>query len=314
MNFLQQYIQEQLGWTIKDIKSNYQELQQEYRTGKRVGYKDAKQIKAYVFTRFPATYAVCLELIERHIKNLPIKSILDWGCGIGTASLALSKYFSDLECFLIEQDKQAKNYALQFINHFYPRHIIHQDTSPKSIDLSICSYSLGEVKNWEEHLDNIWKNTNYLLIIEPGTTTHFQKLLKMRDYILSQQNAYLLGPCCHSKICPLKENDWCHFSINVPRSKEHRALKNARRGFEHEAYCYMFFSKIPKNQHNFGRLVAPPRAHGGHIDLKICTRNGNILKTTISKSSGNYKQIKKLSWGDALKNELPQQILPKQPL
>lgn len=305
MNFLQQYVQHQLGWNIKDIKSSYQELQHEYRARTRIGYKDIQQIQAYVFTRFPATYQVCLTLIEQYIKDLKINSILDWGCGIGTASLALSKYFTHLEYFLVERDKQAKDYAAQFIQHFYPGTLIHQEISSEKIDLSICSYSLGEAENWKNNLDTIWERTNHLLIIEPGTPQHFQKLLQMREYLLSKGNAYLLAPCYHSKNCPLQEKDWCHFSVNVSRSKELRQLKKAERGFEHEAYSYMFFSKDPNKDKNFGRLVAAPRIHGGHIDLKICTHNGDILESTIGKSHQEYKRLKKLCWGDAIKRELP---------
>lgn len=305
MNFLQQYVHEQLGWNIKNLKLSYQELQHEYRTRTRAGYKDIQQIQSYVFTRFPATYQVCLKLIERHLKNLNVNSILDWGCGIGTASLALGQYFENMECFLIEQDKQAKEYAAQFIKHFCPSYIIHQDVLPEKIDLAVFSYSLGEVVDWKNHLDNIWGRANYLIIIEPGTMAHFQKLLQIRDYLLLKKEAYLVGPCYHKQHCPLKENDWCHFSVNVPRSKEHKILKNAQRGFEHEAYSYLFFSKTPKIHDEFGRLIASPRIHGGHINLKICTKNGHIIEPTIGKSHQDYKQLKKSIWGDSIKNELP---------
>jgi len=304
MNFLQQYVHEYLGWNIKDLKISSQELQHGYRTRTRTGYKDKQQIQAYVFTRFPDTYQVCLQLIGEHIKELEINSVLDWGCGIGTASLALSKYFENIEYFLIEQDKQAKDYAAQFIKHFYPKNVIQQDILPEKVDLGVFSYSLGESDNWKKHLDDVWSRTNHLLIVEPGTTAHFQKLLKIRDYLLLKKDAYLVGPCYHSQSCPLKEKDWCHFSVNVPRSKEHKILKNAQRGFEFEAYGYLFFSKTSKMHDEFGRLIASPRIHGGHINLKICTRKGEIIEPTISKSHQDYKQLKKSVWGDGIKNEL----------
>ncbi len=304
MDFLQQYVLQHLGWLPKNIKDAYLELQQEYRARERTGYKNLEQIQAYVFTRFPATYRVCLKLIEQHLKDFEIHSVLDWGCGIGTASLALSEYFQNLECFLIEQDQQAKSYAMQFIKHFYPNNIVNQDIPSKNVDLCIFSYSLGEVSNWQTILDDVWQKANYLLIIEPGTSAHYKQLLTVREYMLTK-GAYLLGPCCHTNGCPLKSNDWCHFSVNVPRSKEHRMLKNGERGFEQEAYSYMLFSKIPKNNNDFGRLVAKPRLHGGHIDLKICTKDGKITTPTVSRSSKHYKSLKKCVWGDVIKHELP---------
>lgn len=298
MNFLQGYVQNELGWHSSNVKKAYQELQHGYRTGQRVGYANTEQIQAYVFTRFPATYQVCLKLIIQHFKNLNIQSVLDWGCGIGTASLALSEHFKNLECYLVEQDPKAKAYAIQFLKHFYPTNRIHESALSNNVDLSVFSYSLNEVRDWQTTLDTVWEKTTYLLIIEPGTTLHFKQLLTVRDYMLAK-GAHLWGPCCHTKTCPLHLSDWCHFAVNVPRSKEHRMLKNGERSFEQEAYSYMLFSKEPKVA-DFGRLVASPRIHGGHIDFKICTQNGEIITPTVGKSSSNYKTLKKAEWGDGL--------------
>jgi ribosomal protein RSM22 (predicted rRNA methylase) len=310
MNFLQEYVQHKLGWQSSDIKKAYQALQRGYRAGECVGYANIEQIQAYVFTRFPATYQVCLKLIGKYFNDLQIHSVLDWGCGIGTASLALSEYFENLEYYLVEQDKQAKSYAIQFLTHFFPNNIVHHEEISKNIDLSVFSYSLGEVQNWQKTLDSIWDKTKYLLIIEPGTTVHFKRLMIIRDYMLAKE-AKLWGPCCHTKLCPLQDNDWCHFAVNVPRSKEHRMLKGGERGFEQEAYSYLLFAKEPRNI-DFGRVVAAPRLHGGHIDLKICTKDGAISTLTVGRSSGNYKTLKKCVWGDSLTHELLYKHLPKQ--
>ena len=176
----------------------------------------------------------------------------------------------------------------------------HDDFS--AVDLSIFSYSLGEVSDWQTVIDKSWNRTKYLLIIEPGTPAHFKKLIKVRDYLLAKK-AYLWAPCCHAKLCPLKNDDWCHFSARIDRSKEHKNLKNASRGFENEAYSYMLFSKDPKST-DFGRVVSSPRIHGGHVDLKICTNQGEILYSTAGKSAKDYKTLKKTEWGDSIKHEL----------
>ena len=164
MQFLQKYVQEHLEWQPKQVKLAYLEMQKGYRFGQQIGYKNIAQIQAYVFARFPATYSVCLKLIEQHFAQLPIRSILDWGCGIGTASLASGKIFKTLEYFLVEQDVQAKNYAIQFLKHFFPENYVHTIT-PTDVDLGIFSYSLGEVERWQKVLDEIWPKTKYLLII-----------------------------------------------------------------------------------------------------------------------------------------------------
>lgn len=300
MHFLQKYVTEHLGWRPNEFKQAYLELQAGYRSRQRIGYADNAQIQSYVFTRFPATYSVCLKIFENYFADLPITSILDWGCGIGTASLALSQ-IQKLEYFLIEKDNQAKAYAEQFLKHFFPENSVHL-TTPSKVDLAVFSYSLGEVKTWQTVLDEIWPKTNYLLIIEPGTSMHFDSLLQMRDYMLSK-GAYIWGPCCHQKICPLAKDDWCHFSVNVQRSKEHRMLKNAERSFEQEAYSYVLFAKDPKIA-DFGRIISPPRIHGGHMDVKICSSSGDIIKKTVGRSAKGYKQLKKSQWGESVNDEI----------
>lgn len=298
MYFLQKYVIEELKWQPSKLKPAYVDLQKGYRSQQKIGYSNLEQVQSYVFTRFPATYSVCLKLFKQYLSIIPINSILDWGCGVGTASLAISQIFEKLEYFLVEQDIFAKNYAEQFLKYFFPANNVFTFI-PDKVDLSVFSYSLGEVNSWKTILDQIWQKTSYLLIIEPGTPAHFDRLLEIRDYILSK-GAHICGPCCHNKACPLLKNDWCHFGINVPRSKDHRLLKNVERNFEQEAYSYLFFSKTPRTT-DLGRIIAKPRIHGGHIDLRICNKNGEIVKKTVGRSSQEYKRIKKIQWGDCIK-------------
>lgn len=304
MHFLQEYVIEELNWQPSKLKYAYEELQKDYRSKQKIGYSNLDQVQSYVFTRFPATYSVCLKLIKQYFSTISINSILDWGCGIGTASLAIGHLFEKMEYYLIEQDEFAKNYAAQFLKYFFPNNAVIFDM-PKAVDLSVFSYSLGEVESWQIILDQIWEKTNYLLIIEPGTTLHFQRLLQVRDYMLSK-NAYLWGPCCHNDTCPIVKNDWCHFGLNIERSKAHRLLKGASRSFEQEAYSYLLFAKtsiVP----DLGRVIANPRTHGGHVDLKICGKNGKIFNKTVSRSMCDYKILKKIQWGDNLKDEFSEE-------
>ena len=297
MQFLQKYVIEELQWKSSKLKHAYLDLQNGYRSKQKVGYSDIEQIQSYVFTRFPATYSVCLKLFNQYLSTTSINSILDWGCGVGTASLALSQIFKNLEYFLVEQDALAKNYAEQFLKHFFPSNSLHTSI-PDNIDLSVFSYSLGEVESWEIILDEIWPKTEYLLIIEPGTPKHFDNLLKIRNYMLLK-GAHIWGPCCHTKECPLLKNDWCHFGLKVERSKDHRLLKDAKLGYEQEAYSYLFFAKKPVTP-DFGRIVSKPRIHGGHINLKLCNQEGEIVNKIFGRSMHEYKYLKKKQWGDCV--------------
>ena len=259
-----------------------------------------RKILLIIYRRVQNNKSKKKKLIKQYFSTISINSILDWGCGIGTASLAIGSLFEKMEYYLIEQDEFAKNYAVQFLKYFFPNNTVLFDM-PKAVDLSVFSYSLGEVESWQIILDQIWEKTDYLLIIEPGTTLHFQRLLQVRDYMLSK-DAYLWGPCCHNDTCPIVKNDWCHFGLNIERSKAHRLLKGASRSFEQEAYSYLLFAKTQRAA-DLGRVIANPRIHGGHVDLKVCGRNGKIFNKIVSRSMCDYKDFKKIQWGDSLKDK-----------
>lgn len=300
---LQEFVSIQKGWKYFKIKQDYQQLQKGYRARSLQGYSSEAQVKAYVFSRLPATYAVAYKLIKNHLSNLPIKSVIDWGCGVGAASLALADIIDNpIDYHLIESDNFALGLAHEFMQVVHgSKHYLHTAMPEYPVDLAIMSYSLNELGgNWQEVVEKLWEKANYLLIIEPGTHAIFQNLLRVRDYLIDI-GAYVLAPCLHQKVCPLAQtDDWCHFQERLERTKALRFLKQAERGFEDEAYSYILLSKqaSTKNNANSGRVIARPMQHGGHVNLKLCRDNGTIENVIISKKHEGYKQAKKLEWGD----------------
>ena len=113
--------------------------------------------KVYAVVRMPATKAV----IERVFKEVPFaKSLLDFGSGPGTASFA-----TDIE-------------QITFVEHNPHFRQISQALGARGVfgeleqphDISLLSYSLGEVEKKKKLLDQLWDlSLKALVIIEPGT-------------------------------------------------------------------------------------------------------------------------------------------------
>jgi ribosomal protein RSM22 (predicted rRNA methylase) len=141
-----------------------------------------------------------------------------------------------------------------------------------------------------------------LILIEPGTPQGFGNLLKARQ-LLTKLGAQCIAPCPHNGPCPLaphfhEKKDWCHFSVRIPRGKYHRLAKDADLPFEDEKYAYLVVSPH-KTSSPKKRVIKAPIQKSGHVILDLCTDEGELSRTTVSKSKGTaYKAAKDLNWGD----------------
>ena len=107
-------------------------------------------------------------------------------------------------------------------------------------DLVVVSYVIGELTPaaLEELVRHAWARTaDTLVIIEPGTTAGYRRTLAARAAVIAAGGS-TLAPCPHDAPCPLPADDWCHFSVRLPRSRAHRLAKDAERGFEDEKFSY----------------------------------------------------------------------------
>lgn len=288
----------------KNQSKAYDNLSHRYRhTLDKKGLRSKDEAQAYVTARMPATQAT----IKRCVNELPLhyapKTSLDVGAGPGTASLALLERFPDIQTTLIEDDP----YMLCVGQDLVPNgQWIHQKLNLSSIlpsaDLVILSYVLNELPQNEmlPILDSLWKATkDYLIIITPGTPDAFSQLRIARHHLINQ-GAKLLAPCPHSFDCPIQSNDWCHFTIRLNRSAEHRRIKGAELGYEDEKFSYLILTRHSASQQK-SRVTKPPQHRSGHGSFEVCTPQGQLKTILYSKAkSQNYKILKDLNWGDTV--------------
>jgi ribosomal protein RSM22 (predicted rRNA methylase) len=258
---------------------------------------------AYLAARMPATFGA----VRAVLSQLPVApaSWLDLGAGPGTASWAAADLFRESGSFtLIEKNSHAITMGKQLAasHPILEKAKWISSTLPADLppaDAAILSYSLGELERPSQMIDCWWKAAvPILIIIEPGTPRGFSTIKKARDQIISL-GGFLVAPCPHALRCPLKENDWCHFSVRIARSRLHRYLKGGTLGTEDEKYSYLIASKNALRLSSASRILRPPQKNSGHVRLSLCTRSGNSEEMTIGRSNKEfYRKARDVSWGD----------------
>jgi ribosomal protein RSM22 (predicted rRNA methylase) len=171
-------------------------------------------------------------------------------------------------------------------------------------DLVVTSYALAEIvpDRQDSTADELWQATAGLLaIVEPGTPAGYARILAARDRLLGL-GARLLAPCPHQLACPLVGEDWCHVSIRLPRSRDHRLAKGAEVAFEDERFSYLIAARpgiaaAPWRP----RILAPPRTAKPGIALKLCGLDGRVEQRVVPKrDKPAYAAVRRLDWGDVL--------------
>jgi ribosomal protein RSM22 (predicted rRNA methylase) len=285
------------------LKKASEALSKAYREarGSRTIFENEASRIAYLAVRMPATFGA----VRAAIGQLPIAPAawLDLGAGPGAASWAAAATFPSLRSFiLIEKNLQAIAMGKELARGHPTLQKATWISAALPLDLppadaAILSYSLGEIERPMQLIDCWWKaEIPYLVIVEPGTPRGFSVIEKARHQIISL-GGFLVAPCPHALSCPLKENDWCHFSARIPRSRLHRYLKEGTLGHEDEKYSYLIASKNPLSR-SFSRILRHPQKNSGHVRLSLCTSAGNAEELTVGRSQEFYRNARNASWGD----------------
>ena len=313
---------------IKEVQKSAENISLKYRTESGKGKKlvtEEMEALAYSAVRMPATFcAVCtalkntFEMFEKlrensneNIEDLGILSLLDVGAGTGAGTWAASRFidFDKITCLERENVminlgkslmKESKSDELE--NVIWKKFDLLTDKINANADLVICSYVLNELDdiNIVKALEKLWKATNkILLIIEPGTPTGFEKIKKMRQWLINN-DASVLAPCPNSGKCLMPEDDWCHTTCRVSRSKIHKLLKNGEAPYEDEKFSYIAVCKYEFNSDNIVRVLRHPRIEPGKITLEVCTKGGVNINVVTKKDKDLFKRARKVNCGECI--------------
>lgn len=314
------YIANYIDSLLSHEKTSHQDfikLSSRYRNApSKKGFTNSTDYTSYLTTRMPATYQAVGTVLQEltKLENLGhFQSVLDIGSGPGTALFAFQDYLPTVsEITFLEEDIKMINIAKDIqSNHPSPakisnfeQSIFEKFSSPQSYDLVMMSYSLNEwppdkqesifLKAW-----SLCQKT--MIILMPGTPSHFKSLSKIRELAIKNKG-FIIAPCTHNLSCPLANtSNWCHFSTHVNRSTKHRQAKGSTLGYEEEKFSYLIVERTSSqsNEH-IGRVVFPPLRKKGHTIIDTCISGEIQRKTYSKKSSQAYSQIKKVKWGDKL--------------
>ena len=306
------------GVPMAELASSASALSLRYREEVRDGrmhLNDERSALAYLATRLPATYAAAHASFAALAEALPEfapATMLDAGAGPGTALWAAAALWPSLsEAVLLEASPAIRKWgeelsassgvgAVAWRATDIARPLI-EDT-PR--DLVTLCYVLDELAPdaRQRLVADLWNQTSgALIIVEPGTTRGWQRILAARDQMIAA-GAHILAPCPHDRACPLAAPDWCHFSARVSRSRIHRLAKDADVPWEDEKFIYLAASRLAPVD-RISRVLAPPERASGRAMLKLCQPDGSAAQRLVTRREGDaFRRARRLDWGDRFGN------------
>jgi len=277
---------------------------------------DSADVSAYLLTRMPATYAAITlilgELAARAPKFTP-RTLLDAGAGPGTAAWAATEAFPGIgaatlldhnaEFLRLGAELAAVGPAALRDAEWVAGNLATPKLGAGQFDFVIAGYSLTELPDTQiiEAALGLWARcAGVLVIVEPGRTRDYERLMAVRTALLGT-GAKIVAPCPHKRACPLPAGDWCHFSVRLPRSRAHRQVKGGTLGYEDEKFSYLVVARpeiaaAPTS----ARIIKQPIAKKFGVDLPLCTRQGLEKRLIRKQDAVTFKAVRKLGWGDSL--------------
>lgn len=252
---------------ISELKKSASEVHMKYneaKDGKSI-VKSEKEVLSYAISRMPGTYAaVSMAASAAFLKtDMKIKSLIDVGAGTGACSFAIGDIFDLKRVTLVEREenmiKVGKLLAEKSNDVLKCGTWIRADACDfecETADLVTASYVMNELNDKTKtlFLKKLWdESEKYILIVEPGSKEGFKNITMARDFYLSLGGT-ILAPCKHNMKCDLGDDDWCHFSCRISRTKLQKYVKAGDAPFEDEKYMYIAISKenigVPNNEAN----------------------------------------------------------------
>ena len=301
------------GASVSDLAAAAKALSRRYRDEIRDGrlhISDARLALAYVATRMPATYAaihVALSAMAAQQPDFAPRSLLDVGAGPGTVMWAAADLWTGIEAATLVEtspairalgETLAASSAIARIS--WRASDLRADLPGTQHDLVTLAYVLDELapKDRGALVDRLWSLSRHaLLIVEPGTTAGWRRILEARAQLIAG-GAHILAPCPHALACPVTEPDWCHFAARVARSRIHRLAKEAEVPWEDEKFIYLAASRTPA-AHHAARVLDRPASASGRVELKLCQPDGMATHRLVTRREGDvFKRARRVDWGD----------------
>ena len=299
---------------IKQLKQDSENISFRYRNksgkGNRLLTENSEAI-SYSIVRMPSTYAAIYSALKNtfELYNEDIKTMLDIGAGTGAGSWAANSLLELKQITCLEREDAMINLGKSFMKasedtclqtaEWKKTDLVSEELNEKA-DLVICSYVLNEMdsNNRMKIIEKLWNATKKILvIIEPGTPVGFNEIRELREHLIGI-GGKIVAPCPNIDKCPIKEDDWCHSTVRVSRSKIHKLLKDGDVPYEDEKFSYIAICKDKFESKNIRRVLRHPHIESGKIELKLCTVDGIQEIVVTKKDKENFKSARKAKCGE----------------
>ena len=207
-----------------------------------------------------------------------VNSIVEFGCGPGTFLWSYLFYLYSEEPQQLAKLQKIRGVDISPENLKVARKLFDKLKSKKAfahIEAEfICGQWEDEVQNGDEDLvifgNSLIESTvdltsledtfDNILVIEPGTQKHFQRLKALRDSMLTK-DWHIHFPCSGSSKCPMSDDNWCHFHVNRFILPFVQKMSNAakRRNHRHNFSAFLFSRKSSALSRQNWRMLSTVR-------------------------------------------------------
>jgi len=300
--------------SVAELKSATKMITDRYKNESGKGRKlvtDKLDAEVYSVYRMPATFGACYDALKyvSELYDNRIDTVTDVGAGSGAASWACDMVFSPSKILCLEREEEMRKIGRElmecdgsvFSKTSWMEFDITKDAIEDTSDLVIASYMFNELDEPDIRrcVMKLWEKTSkVMIIVEPGTMKGYSVIRTIRDLIISE-GGHIIAPCTHEGPCRLTEDDWCHFTCRVQRSRLHKLIKEADVPYEDEKYSYIAFSKEACKKAKM-RVLRHPYITKGQIEVTVCTDSENTKKIIRKRDGELYKIARKCKQGDSL--------------
>ena len=312
--------QEAQKYDLSKLKAEAENLSSSYLTAERTGKSFIEgDISAAVYSamRMPATFCAISSALEETLKSVKLDgeyTLLDIGTGTGSAVMATDHLLNIKKAVCFERETSMQKAAERHFAAFggisgdiewVCDDIRKTESFPKS-DIVTASYVFNELPINEgiKLAEKLWNSADkLLLIVERGTPAGYKLISEIRKMLI-HFGARIAAPCGGNYDCPLKPDDWCHFTCRVERSRLQKILKRGDAPYEDEKFCYIAVSK--ENVNPAPRVLRHPKISAGKIEFPLCS--GGEIKNVIctKKNKDLWKATRKTKSGDSF--DLPENL------
>ncbi|MER5972206.1 small ribosomal subunit Rsm22 family protein [Streptomyces sp. NPDC002055] len=278
--------------------------------------RDRSDVAAYAAYRMPATFEAVRAALAAFREQLPEwapASHTDVGGGTGAATWAVTAAWPEAErrttvldwaepALAIGRELAADSGLPALRATDWRRAAIGGGLElPEGTDLVTVSYVLGELTPQDRRsvVDEAARAAQAVVLIEPGTPDGYLRIIEARDRLIAA-GLRVVAPCPHSAACPIERGrDWCHFAARVGRSSLHRQVKGGSLPYEDEKFSYVAAVRFPAATAEH-RVVRHPQLRKGQVLLDLCTADGALRRSTVTKRQGPlYRAARDTEWGDS---------------